>query len=49
MTVLRLLSVHNLHWYGELVGGARAAIRAGRWAAYKAAALARLEGGEAAA
>ena len=29
MTVLRLLSVHNLHWYGELVAGARAAIRAG--------------------
>jgi queuine tRNA-ribosyltransferase len=48
MTVLRLLSVHNLHWYGELVGGARAAIRAGTWAAYKAAALRRLEGGEAA-
>jgi queuine tRNA-ribosyltransferase len=23
---LRLLSLHNLHWYGELVAGARAAI-----------------------
>jgi queuine tRNA-ribosyltransferase len=46
MTVLRLLSIHNLHWYGELVGGARAAIRAGTWTAYKAAALARLDAGE---
>jgi queuine tRNA-ribosyltransferase len=46
MTVLRLLSVHNLHWYGELVAGARAAIRAGTWAAYKASTLARLEGGQ---
>ncbi|MDB4998813.1 MAG: tRNA-guanine transglycosylase, partial [Myxococcaceae bacterium] len=46
MTVLRLLSVHNLHWYGELVSGARAAIRAGTWPAYKAATLARLEEGE---
>jgi len=46
MTVLRLLSVHNLHWYGELVGGARAAIRSGTWPAYKAATLARLEAGQ---
>jgi queuine tRNA-ribosyltransferase len=46
MTVLRLLSAHNLHWYGELVAGARAAIRAGTWSAYKAATLARLEAGE---
>jgi len=46
MTVLRLLSVHNLHWYGELVAGARAAIRAGTWASYKAETLARLEAGE---
>ncbi len=46
MTVLRLLSVHNLHWYAELVSGARAAIRAGTWTAYKAAALGRLEAGE---
>ena len=44
--VLRLLCVHNLHCYGELVAGARAAIRAGTWAAYKAATLARLEAGE---
>ena len=46
MTVLRLLSVHNLHFYGELVAGARAAIRSGGWAAYKAAAIARLDAGE---
>ena len=46
MTVLRLLSVHNLHWYGELVAGARAAIRAGTWTAYKAATLARMQAGE---
>jgi queuine tRNA-ribosyltransferase len=42
MTVLRLLSVHNLHWYGELVAGARAAIRGGTWRTYKASTLARL-------
>ena len=42
ITVLRLLSVHNLHWYGELVAGARAAIRAGTWARFKATSLARL-------
>ena len=33
---LRLLSLHNLHWYGELVAGARAAIESSRfrdWAA----------------
>ena len=46
MTVLRLLSAHNLHWYGELVAGARAAIKAGSWAAYKKATLARLDAGE---
>ena len=46
MTVLRLLSVHNLHGDGELVAGARAAIRAGSWAAYKTATLARLDAGE---
>jgi queuine tRNA-ribosyltransferase len=44
MTVLRLLSVHNLHFYGELVRGAREAIRAGgaAWPAYRDATLARL-------
>jgi queuine tRNA-ribosyltransferase len=46
MTVLRLLSVHNLHWYGELVSGAREAIRAGTWSSFKATALSRLEAGE---
>jgi queuine tRNA-ribosyltransferase len=39
MTVLRLLSLHNLHWYGELVRGARDAIRSRSWAAYKARTL----------
>jgi queuine tRNA-ribosyltransferase len=34
--VLRLLSLHNLHFYGELVGGARRAIQEGRFATYKA-------------
>jgi queuine tRNA-ribosyltransferase len=32
--VLRLLSAHNLHLYGQLVAGARAAIRAGTYAAF---------------
>jgi queuine tRNA-ribosyltransferase len=40
MTVLKLLTLHNLHWYGELVRGARDAIRAGSWPAYKARTLA---------
>ncbi len=31
---LRLLSLHNLHWYGELVAGARAAIERGGYAAW---------------
>jgi queuine tRNA-ribosyltransferase len=31
---LRLLSAHNLHLYGQLVAGARAAIRAGSYAAF---------------
>jgi queuine tRNA-ribosyltransferase len=34
--VLRLLSLHNLHLYGELTAGARLAIARGEWAAYKA-------------
>ena len=46
MTVLRLLSVHNLHWYGELVRGARDAIRDGTWPAFKARAVAQMEEGE---
>ena len=48
MTVLRLLSLHNLHWYGELVRGAREAIRReavepGSWAAFKARTLGDLD------
>jgi queuine tRNA-ribosyltransferase len=42
MTALRLLTLHNLHWYGELVRGARGAIRAGAWASYKKTTLARM-------
>ena len=42
MTVLRLLSEHNLHWYGELCAGARAAIRQGTFGTYKSATLSRL-------
>jgi queuine tRNA-ribosyltransferase len=45
MSVLRLLSIHNLHWYGELVAGARAAIRSGTWAAFKRETLAAMEAG----
>jgi queuine tRNA-ribosyltransferase len=45
MTVLRLLTQHNLWFYGELVAGARAAIRGGTWPAYKANALARMSEG----
>ncbi len=40
--VLRLLSLHNLHYYAELVKGARDAILAGRYEAYAAAALSEL-------
>lgn len=46
MTVLRLLSVHNLHWFGELMAGARAAIRAGTYAAYKKRTLERMATGD---
>src|SRR5262249_38180294 len=42
MTVLRLLSLHNLWWYGELVQGARAAIIAGQWPQWKARTLDRM-------
>jgi queuine tRNA-ribosyltransferase len=37
---LRLLSLHNLHWYGELVAGARDAIARGDYAAWSRATLA---------
>lgn len=43
MTVLRLLSLHNLHWYGELMAAARAAIRNGSWARFKARTLADMD------
>ena len=39
---LRLLSVHNLHFYGELVAGARDAIAAGAYLPYKRATLDRM-------
>jgi queuine tRNA-ribosyltransferase len=43
--VLRLLSLHNLHWYGEIVAGARAAIAEGRYAAWARAVTSELEVG----
>ncbi|MFO0679338.1 MAG: tRNA guanosine(34) transglycosylase Tgt [Polyangiaceae bacterium] len=43
--VLRLLSLHNLHFYGELVKGAREAISEDRYAAYKASMLESLRRG----
>jgi queuine tRNA-ribosyltransferase len=42
---LRLLSLHNLFFVHRLTAGARAAIRRGAFAAYRAEALARLAGG----
>jgi len=48
MLVLRLLSLHNLHLYGELVAGARAAIREGRFASYQKAWFDRLDAGDSA-
>ncbi len=44
--VLRLFSLHNLHFYGELVRDARAHIRGGTFAQYKRAALARMMEGD---
>ncbi len=43
--VLRLLSLHNLHFYGELVRGAREAIERGQYQAYKRGMLDSLAGG----
>jgi queuine tRNA-ribosyltransferase len=43
--VLRLLSLHNLHWYGEIVAGARAAIAEERYAAWARAVISELEAG----
>jgi queuine tRNA-ribosyltransferase len=48
MLALRLLSIHNLHLYGDLVRGAREAIRAGTYAAYQRQWLERLDAGESA-
>jgi queuine tRNA-ribosyltransferase len=39
---LRLLSLHNLHFYGELVAGARAAIERGQYDAFARTTLARM-------
>ncbi len=44
---LRLLSLHNLHLYGELTRGARAAIAQGEWAAFRDRWNASLAGNEA--
>jgi queuine tRNA-ribosyltransferase len=44
---LRLLSLHNLHFYGELVAGAREAISSRTYEAWSAATLARMEAGSA--
>jgi queuine tRNA-ribosyltransferase len=41
--VLRLLSLHNLHFYGEVVAGARAAIARGRYASWASATLSRMD------
>jgi queuine tRNA-ribosyltransferase len=35
MTVLRLLTLHNLWFYGEITRGARDAIATGKWASYR--------------
>lgn len=43
--VLRLLSLHNLHWYGEIVAGGRAAIAEGRYGAWAQAITSELEAG----
>jgi queuine tRNA-ribosyltransferase len=42
--VLRLLSLHNLHFYGELVAAARAAIMRHEYAAFRATWLERMNG-----
>jgi queuine tRNA-ribosyltransferase len=44
ITVLRLLSLHNLHFYGELAGGARDAIRRGEYRRFRAELEARMTG-----
>ncbi len=44
--VLRLFSLHNLHYYAELMRGARNAIRKGTFSAWKNAQIARLAAGD---
>jgi queuine tRNA-ribosyltransferase len=44
ITVLRLLSLHNLHFYGELVKGARDAIVRGDYRGFQAALVERMTG-----
>jgi queuine tRNA-ribosyltransferase len=42
--VLRLLSLHNLHWYGELTREARSAIESGQYVAWSHRVLTDLAG-----
>ena len=42
----RLVTEHNLHFYGALVAAARAAIRAGSYAAYARETAARMREGD---
>jgi queuine tRNA-ribosyltransferase len=42
---LRLLSLHNLHWYGEIAASARAAIAEGRYATWARGVISGLEAG----
>jgi queuine tRNA-ribosyltransferase len=44
---LRLLSLHNLHWYGELTRAAREAITEGRFASWAGDVLASIHGDDA--
>ncbi|MBP9112801.1 MAG: tRNA guanosine(34) transglycosylase Tgt [Polyangiaceae bacterium] len=44
---LRLFSIHNLHFYGELMQGARSAIERGEYLKYKADCLERMTRGDA--
>lgn len=43
---LRLLSLHNLHWYGELVAGARRAISEGVYGRWSASTISVMEAGD---
>ena len=48
LLVLRLLSLHNLHFYGELVRGARQAVMKKTFASYKREVVTKMTGGDAA-